>query len=389
MEERSISKFSTPNEFFPLGLIPLRSATELGKKIDKHLMNWYYNEYPDKIKADETDTVILEAKCPRFSSGDAKGILLNTVRGYDLFIIIDVGNYSCTYNMFGKEVPMSPDDHFADLKRVISAASGKAERITVIMPTLYGGRQHKRSGRESLDCAMALQELANMGVKNVIAVDAHDPRVQNAAHLMGFDNAMPTYQVLKALFRKVRDLKIDKNHLMVVSPDEGAMNRNMYYASIMGLDLGMFYKRRDYSVIVNGRNPIVAHEYLGNDVKGKDVFVADDIIASGDSMLILAEDLKRAGAERIFMFATYGLFTEGLEKFQEAYDKGLLAGVLTTNLTYRSPELMAKPWYIEVDVSKYLAYFTLAIHQNRSITHLLDPHKKIKDLLEKYPGWNK
>ncbi len=387
MEEQSISKFSRSDEFFPLGIIPLESATELGQKIDMHLMNWYYSENPDKMKTSEnSESRLLRAKCPRFSSGDGKGLLLDTVRGYDLYILVDVGNYSCTYNMYGKTVYMSPDDHFADLKRVIGAVSGKAERISVIMPTLYGGRQHKRSMRESLDCAQALQELSNMGVKNVITFDAHDPRVQNACPLMGFDNAMPTYQVLKALFRHVKDLKIDKDHLMVVSPDEGAMSRNMYYSSVLGLDLGMFYKRRDYSVIVNGKNPIVAHEYLGSSVKGKDIFVADDIIASGESMLDLARDLKKEGANRIYMFATYGLFTEGLEKFQKAYEEGLFAGILSTNLTYRSPELLEQPWYMEVDVSKYIAYFILAIHQNRSITNLMDPHKKIKALLDKYPG---
>ncbi len=387
MEEQSISKFSRSDEFFPLGIIPLESATELGQKIDMHLMNWYYSENPDKMKTSEnSESRLLRAKCPRFSSGDGKGLLLDTVRGYDLYILVDVGNYSCTYNMYGKTVYMSPDDHFADLKRVIGAVSGKAERISVIMPTLYGGRQHKRSMRESLDCAQALQELSNMGVKNVITFDAHDPRVQNACPLMGFDNAMPTYQVLKALFRHVKDLKIDKDHLMVVSPDEGAMSRNMYYSSVLGLDLGMFYKRRDYSVIVNGKNPIVAHEYLGSSVKGQDIFVADDIIASGESMLDLARDLKKEGANRIYMFATYGLFTEGLEKFQKAYEEGLFAGILSTNLTYRSPELLEQPWYMEVDVSKYIAYFILAIHQNRSITNLMDPHKKIKALLDKYPG---
>ena len=256
------------------------------------------------------------------------------------------------------------------------------------MPILYGGRQHKRSSRESLDCAIALQELEAMGVENIITFDAHDPRVQNAVPLMGFDNVMPYYQVLKALFRKVKDLKIDKEHLMVVSPDEGAINRNMYYASVMGVDLGMFYKRRDFSVIVNGRNPIVAHEYLGASVKGKDILVADDIIASGDSMLRLAEDLKKEGANRIFMFATYGLFTEGLDKFQKAVDKGLISGVLSTNMTYRMPELLAKDWYIQVDMSKYIAYFILALHRNQSITTLLDPHKKIADLLERYRNGN-
>ena len=301
-----------------------------------------------------------------------------------MFIVTDVGNYSCEYSMFGRMVPMSPDDHYQDLKRIISAVGGKAQRINVIMPILYGGRQHKRASRESLDCAMALEELEKMGVSNIITFDAHDPRVQNACPLMGFDNVMPYYQVLKALFREVKDICVDKEHLMVVSPDEGAMNRNIYYASVMGVDMGMFYKRRDFSVIVNGRNPIVAHEYLGSSVKDKDILVADDIIASGDSMLSLAEDLKKEGANRIFMFATYALFTEGLEKFQKAVDEGLITGILSTNLTYRMPELLKKDWYIEVDVSKYIAYFILAMHQNHSVTELLDPHQKIMDLLKKY-----
>ena len=384
MDEQKKSVLNTLDEFQPLGIIPLQGAKELGEKINEHLIAWYERENPEELNAGHKDGWLIDVKCPRFSSGDAKAVLSTTVRGPDLYLIIDVGNYNCKYQMFGQTVPMSPDDHYADLKRVISAISGKAERLTVIMPILYGGRQHKRSARESLDCAMALQELENMGVKNIVTFDAHDPRVQNACPLMGIDNAMPTYQVLKALFKNVRDLQIDKDHLMVVSPDEGAMNRNMYYSSVLGTDLGMFYKRRDYSIIVNGRNPIVAHEYLGTSVKGKDILVADDIIASGDSMLTLAEDLKKEGARRIFMTVTYGLFTEGVEKFQKAYNEGLFDGILTTNLTYRCPELLNAPWYIEVDMSKYIAYFILAFHQNKSITKLLDPHKKIKDLLDRY-----
>ena len=344
MDEQKKSVLNTLDEFQPLGIIPLQGAKELGEKINEHLIAWYERENPEELNAGHKDGWLIDVKCPRFSSGDAKAVLSTTVRGTDLYLIIDVGNYNCKYQMFGQTVPMSPDDHYADLKRVISAISGKAERLTVIMPILYGGRQHKRSARESLDCAMALQELENMGVKNIVTFDAHDPRVQNACPLMGIDNAMPTYQVLKALFKNVRDLQIDKDHLMVVSPDEGAMNRNMYYSSVLGTDLGMFYKRRDYSIIVNGRNPIVAHEYLGTSVKGKDILVADDIIASGDSMLTLAEDLKKEGARRIFMTVTYGLFTEGVEKFQKAYNEGLFDGILTTNLTYRCPELLNAPW---------------------------------------------
>ena len=277
---------------------------------------------------------------------------------------------------------MSPDEHYADLKRTISAVGGMASHITVIMPQLYGGRQHKRTGRESLDCSMALQELQSMGVSNVITFDAHDPRVQNSVPLMGFDNVMPTYQVLKALLRKYPDLHVDKEHMMIVSPDEGAMDRNMYYASVLGLDLGMFYKRRDYSVMVNGRHPITSHEYLGNSVVGKDIFVADDIISSGDSMLRLARELKERGCGRIFMFATYALFTDGLSEFQKAYEEGLLDCVLSTNLTYRTPELLAAPWYTEVDATKYIATFIFAMHQNQPVSSLLDPHAKIAKLLE-------
>lgn len=372
---------------FPLGIIPLSGALELGDKINKHLLSWHSEDLLGQ-ETGERDTYIINSSCPRFNTGDAKGQVFETVRGFDLYIICDVGNYSVRYKMFGESVPMSPDDHFQDLKRVISAISGKAERISVVMPILYGGRQHKRSGRESLDGAMSLQELETMGVRNLITFDAHDPRVQNATPLMGFDNAMPTYQVLKALFKNVKDLKIDKENMMIVSPDEGAMNRNMYYSSVLGLDLGMFYKRRDYSTIVNGRNPIVAHEYLGSDVKGKDIFVCDDILATGDSLLTLCTDLKKAGAGRIFLCATYGLFTEGVEKFEKAYNDGLFTNVLATNLTYRTPKLLSEPWYIDVDCSKYIAYFILAMHQNRAVTSLHEPHSKIKALLEKYPGYN-
>ena len=388
MEEQIISMFQDSNEFFPLGIIPLRGAEELAKKIDTHLMTWYYKANANKTNLPAKESLLVGMDLPRFTTGDGKAQLKSTVRGYDLYIVADVGNYNETYTMYGREVPMSPDDHFMDLKRAISAISGKAERISVIMPNLYGGRQHKRSGRESLDCAMALQELESVGVKNIITFDAHDPRVQNATPFMGFDNAMPTYQVLKALLKRVRDLRIDKDHMMIVSPDEGAMYRNMYYSSVLGLDLGMFYKRRDYSTIVNGRNPIIAHEYLGAPTKGKDIFVCDDILATGDSLLALCRDLKREGANRIYLSATYGLFTEGLAKFEKAYEEGLFNGILATNLTYRTPELLQKPWYIDVDCSKYIAYFILSIHQNRSITALLDPHKKIHDLLSEYPGYN-
>lgn len=377
--------FDFQNNYFPIGIIAMESARELAKLIDEHLMSWYYEEHPEaKDKEDARKSLIIKSSCPRFNTGDAKAVLGETVRGYDIYIVTDVGNYNCTYTMYGKEVMMSPDDHYQDLKRVISAISGKAQRITVIMPTLYGGRQHKRSSRESLDAAHALQELQAMGVSNILTFDAHDPRVQNATPLMGFDNAMPNYQVLKALFKKVPDLKIDKDHLMIVSPDEGAMNRNIFYSSMMGLDLGMFYKRRDFTRIVNGRNPIIAHEYLGAAIEGKDVFVSDDIVASGDSLLSLAYDLKKEGAKRIYLSATYALFTEGIERFHKAYAEGMFDGLLATNLTYQSPEMLNAPWFINVDVSKYVAYFILASHQHRSVTTILNSHEKIQKLIEKY-----
>lgn len=369
--------FSEGDCVAPLGLIPLEGARELGDKINEHLVRWA------KEAGRNQDNFIVESECPRFSSGDGKGLIKSTIRGDDLYFIVDVGNYSCTYNMFGRQNCMSPDDHFQDLKRLIQAASGKAHRINVIMPILYGGRQHRRSYRESLDCAVMLQELAAMGVSNVVTFDAHDPRVQNAVPLMGFDNVMPTYQVLKTLFRHVPDISLTRDHFMVVSPDEGAMNRNMYYASVLGVDLGMFYKRRDYSRIVNGRNPIVAHEYLGSSVEGKDVFIADDIISSGESMLDIAYALKKQNAGRIFAYATYAIFTNGLEQFDKAYEQGFISGVLGSNLTYRTPELREREWFFEVDVSKYIAYFIAALNHDNSVSTIIDPHEKIEQLLKK------
>lgn len=361
-----------------LGLIVAPGAVEQGALIDAHLTSW-------AREAGRTeDTFIIPSECPRFSSGDGKGMIKKTVRGDDLYIITDMGNYNCTYKMFGHENYMSPDDHFQDLKRLIQAASGKAHRINVIMPMLYGSRQHRRSYRESLDCAFALQELQNMGVSNIITFDAHDPRVQNAVPIMGFDNAMPTYQVLKALLKAYPDLQPDRDNFMVISPDEGAMNRNMYYASVLGVNLGMFYKRRDYSRIVNGRNPIVAHEYLGESVKGKDVFIADDIISSGESMLDIGYELKERGANRIFAYATYTIFTNGLESFDKAVEQGIITGVLGTNLTYRTPELLSRPWFHEVDVSKYIAYFITALNHDISVSSILDPHAKIEQLLARH-----
>lgn len=364
----------------PIGVIAMNGTQALAKKINNYLIRWAdRNGMPG-------DDFLIECQCPRFSSGDAKGLIKSTVRGKDLYILIDVGNYSCTYKLFDRENYMSPDDHYADLKRIIQAASGKPHRITVIMPLLYGGRQHRRNYRESLDCAVMLQELHAMGVSNVVTVDAHDPRVCNAVPLMGFDNVIPSYQVLKSMFKAFPDLAVDKEHFMVVSPDEGALNRNMYYASVLGVDMGMFYKRRDYSTVVNGRNPIVAHEYLGTSVKGKDIFVADDIISSGESMLDIAKELKSREAKRFFAYATYAIFANGLETFDKAYEDGLIDGVFGTNLTYRTPELLKRPWFKEVDVSKYIAYFIASINHDTSISNVIDPLAKINALLQEHRG---
>ncbi len=370
--------FSSSDRVAPLGIIALEGAEELGNKINKYLVDW------SSAAGHNFDNFLIENECPRFSSGDGKGLIKSTVRGDDIFIIVDVGNYSCTYDMFGKQNCMSPDDHFQNLKRIIQAIAGKAHRINVIMPILFGGRQHRRNYRESLDCAVALQELESMGVSNIITFDAHDPRVCNAIPLMGFDNVIPTYQVLKAIVNNVENIKFDKNTFMVVSPDEGAMNRNMYYASVLGVDLGMFYKRRDYSQIINGRNPIVAHEYLGNSVEGKDVFIADDIISSGESMLDIAVELKKRKARRIFAYATYPIFTNGLDKFDQAFKDGMIDRVFGTNLTYRTPQLLSREWFCEVDVSKYIAYLIAALNHDMSTSKVIDPHLKISMLLEKH-----
>ena len=370
--------FDVQTRVAPLGLIAMKGASDLGEKINSYLTMW----------AEEAgynyDTFLVEADCPRFSSGDGKGLIKQTIRGNDLFILCDMGNYSIKYDYFGHENWMSPDDHYQDLKRIIQAASGKAHRINIIMPSLYGGRQHRRNYRESLDCAVALQELQSMGVSNVLTFDAHDPRVQNAVPLMGFDNIIPSYQVLKSMFKNLKDFKPNKEHFMIVSPDEGAINRNMYYASVLGVDMGMFYKRRDYSVVVNGRNPIVAHEYMGNDVTGKDIFIADDIISSGESMLEVAAELKKRNAGKIYCYATYAIFTNGFEKFDKMYADGVIDGVFGTNLTYRSPELLSKPWFYEVDCAKYIAYFITTLNHDMSISEVIDPHEKIQNLLKKY-----
>lgn len=369
--------FNIDERVSELALIAAPGAEELTEKINYHLLRWA------KEAGFEQETFIIESECPRFSSGDGKGMIKSSVRGDDIYLVIDVGNYSCKYNLFGNQNFMSPDDHFQNLKRLIQAVGGKAHRLNVIMPMLYGSRQHRRNYRESLDCAVALQELQAMGVENIITFDAHDPRMQNAVPLMGFDNVMPTYQVIKALLKAVPDLNLDRNHFMVISPDEGALNRNMYYASVLGVNLGMFYKRRDYSRVVNGRNPIVAHEYLGESVENKDVFVADDIISSGESMLDIAVALKKQGANRIFANATYAIFTNGLAEFDKAYESGMINGVFGTNLTYRTPELLQRPWFHEVDVSKYIAYFIAALNHDMSVSAIIDPHEKIKALLER------
>ena len=374
----------------PLGLIPLRSCTELGKKVDKWLVGWRTereSEHKDTLQFSgyERNSYIINASFPRFGTGEGKCVIKDTVRGYDIFILCDAFNYGVEYKMYGRYVPMSPDDHFADLKRVISACAGKAKRITVIMPMLYEGRQHKRSRRESLDCAIALQELCiDMGVENIITFDAHDPRVQNAIPLKGFENVAPTYQMVKALTKNFKDLKIDHDHLMVISPDEGGMGRCIYYSAVMGIDLGMFYKRRDYSVVVNGRNPILAHEFLGDDVEGKDCLIIDDMISSGDSMIEVATKLKELKANRIFVCTSFGLFCNGLQEFDKAYEAGVINGVFTTNLVYRTPELLGKPWYFEVDMSKYCSLIIDTLNHDCSVSSLLNPADKIKARLQKY-----
>lgn len=367
-----------------LAIIATEGAKELADEIDLFLVDWYNKEAKLQNKNKHKDTFLIKNKCPRFTTGDGKGIILETVRGKDVYILTDMGNYSIEYNMFGAMNRMSPDDHYIDLKRIIMAIAGKAARITVIMPLLYGGRQHRRNSRESLDCAQMLRELEIMGVSDVITFDAHDPRVQNAVPLMGFDNFMPTYQVLKAITDKFPDISFKKDDFMIVSPDEGAMSRNIYYSSVLAVDLGMFYKRRDYSSIVNGRNPIVAHDYIGNSVEGKSIFVADDIIATGDSVLHLCAELKQKGAKNIFLCATYALFTEGIEKFQDAYNEGLFTAVLATNLTYTKPELFNTEWFLSANMSKFLAYIISACNQTRSLSTLLDPHDKINELIEKF-----
>jgi len=370
----------------PLGLIPLKSCTGLGKKVDDYLVEWRRereSEHKSTIAFSgyQRDSYILEANTPRFGSGEGKGTIEESVRGDDLYIMVDVCNYSLTYSLFGMTNHMSPDDHFQDLKRIIAAAAGKARRINVIMPFLYESRQHKRSGRESLDCAMALQELVNMGVENIITFDAHDPRVQNSIPLKGFETVQPIYQFLKHLLKNEPDLQIDSDHMMVISPDEGGTSRAIYFANMLGLDMGMFYKRRDYTKIVNGRNPIVAHEFLGSSVEGKDVLIIDDMISSGESMLDVAKELKR---RKVFICATFGLFTGGLAKFDQYYQDGLIDRILTTNLVYQTPDLLSRPYYIDVDMSKYIALIIDNLNHDASLSDLLTPTKRINKLLERY-----
>ena len=373
----------SPAEFFGsdrqeayLALIACPGAEELTELVDKHLVGWA------NAAGIQKSSFIIPCDCPRFQSGDAKGLVKESTRGHDVFIVVDPGNYSVTYKLFGHVNHMSPDDHFANLKRIIQAVAGRAHRVSVIMPSLYGGRQHRRVSRESLDCACALQELQAMGVANIITFDAHDPRLTNAVPLLSFDNVMPTNEVLTTLLAHMPDLDFDKEHFMVVSPDEGAMSRNMYYSSVLGCNLGMFYKRRDYSRVVQGRNPIVAHEYLGDSVEGKTVFIADDIIASGESMLEVARELKKRGAKRIITNATFPLFTSGVEKFREAVAEGVLDAVLGTNLTYRKPELLAEPWYFDVDCSVHTAYYVAAINHDMPFTTIYDPNAETKKLLK-------
>ena len=373
----------------PLGLIPLKSCTGLGKKVDDYLVEWRRereSEHKSTITFSgyQRDSYILEANTPRFGSGEGKGTIEESVRGDDLYIMVDVCNYSLTYSLFGMTNHMSPDDHFQDLKRIIAAAAGKARRINVIMPFLYESRQHKRSGRESLDCAMALQELVNMGVENIITFDAHDPRVQNSIPLKGFETVQPIYQFLKHLLKNEPDLQIDSDHMMVISPDEGGTSRAIYFANMLGLDMGMFYKRRDYTKIVNGRNPIVAHEFLGSSVEGKDVLIIDDMISSGESMLDVAKELKRRKARKVFICATFGLFTGGLAKFDQYYQDGLIDRILTTNLVYQTPDLLSRPYYIDVDMSKYIALIIDNLNHDASLSDLLTPTKRINKLLERY-----
>jgi len=372
-----------------LGIIALESSEALGKKVNDYLVKWR-NSRESEHKSTiafagyQRESYLLDAVCPRFGSGEAKGMIKESVRGSDLYLLVDVMNHSLTYSIHGKKNHMSPDDHYQDLKRIIAAVGGKARRITVIMPYLYEGRQHRRTSRESLDCALALQELTSMGVESIITFDAHDPRVQNAIPLHSLETVATTYQFIKTLIRSIPDIRIDSDHMMVISPDEGGMSRAVYYANLLGLDMGMFYKRRDYTRIVDGRNPIVAHEFLGSDLEGKDILIVDDMISSGESMLDVANELKRRKAGRIFVACTFGLFTNGFDKFDEAYEQGLIYRVLSTNLVYQSQELLNKPYYLNVDMSKYIALIIDTLNHDNSISGLLNPVERIHKIMKKH-----
>ena len=372
-----------------LGIIALDGCTEMGNRVNDYLVKWRKEDgpaYKDDVVFNgyERDTYLIDAKVPRFGSGEAKGIINESIRGKDLYLMVDVCNYSLTYSLTGHTNRMSPDDHYQNLKRVIAAVGGKARRLNVIMPFLYESRQHKRSNRESLDCALALQELVRMGVDNIITFDAHDPRVQNAIPLNGFETVRPTYQFVKGLLRRFKDLQIDSEYMMAISPDEGATGRAIYLANVLNLDMGMFYKRRDYTKIVDGRNPIVAHEFLGSSVEGKDVIILDDMISSGDSILDVARQLKQRKAKRIFAAATFGLFTNGLDKFDKAYEEGTIDAILTTNLIYQTPELLERPYYINCDMSKYIALMIDTLNHDGSISSILNPIDRIHNVVDKY-----
>lgn len=387
---QNIEEFRNSIPVGDLGIIPLQSCSELGNMVNEYIVDWRKEResvlhQDDRVK----DSYIVNTKCSRFGSGEAKGTILDSIRGKDLYLLVDVTNYSIEYSLCGHMNKMSPDDHYSDLKRIITAAAGKARRINVIMPFLYESRQHKRTSRESLDCAVALQELHALGVENIITFDAHDPRVQNAIPNSGFDSIQPTYQFIKSLFNNVPDLQVDSDHMMIISPDEGAMGRAVYYSNVLGLDMGMFYKRRDYSRVVNGRNPIVAHEFLGSSVEGKDVFIVDDMISSGESMLDVAKELKKRKAKRVFVAATFGLFTNGLKQFDEYYEQGLISKVLTTNVIYQTPDLLSRPYYINVDLSKYIALMIDKLNYDHSISELLDPNAKIQNALTYYRKYHK
>lgn len=386
---RNDDTLATRKPVAPLGIISLKSCEPLGDKVDAYLVKWRKNRKSDHLDfVDKTnytsDSYKISVSIPRFGSGEAKGQINESVRGLDLYIMVDVTNYSLTYSLCGQTNHMSPDDHYADLKRVIAAVGGKAKRITVIMPFLYESRQHRRTARESLDCAMALQELVAMGVENIITFDAHDPRVQNSIPLHGFESVQPAYQFIKGICKHVKDLQIDNDHLMIISPDEGGTGRAVYMATVLGVDMGMFYKRRDYSKIVDGRNPIVAHEFLGSSVEGKDVIIVDDMISSGESMIDVARQLKKRKANRIFCVSTFGLFTNGLDSFDKAVVEGLIYKVVTTNLVYQTPELLSRDYYISCDMSKYIAYIVDTLNHDCSISSLLDPYERIDKLITKY-----